>query len=152
MTLSLIKKKKKNGESYLVPSLLSDIFEPNRFLGGELPMFDAARRIPPVNIKETDKELHVELAVPGMKKSDFKVQVENKTLTVSAEKSEEKEEKDEDYTKKEYNYQSFSRSFMLPEYAKTEDIQAHYTDGVLKLSVPKKETANNKNRKEIKIV
>ncbi len=151
MTLSLIKKKKKNGDTILVPSLLSDIFEPNRFLGGELPMFDIARRIPPVNIKETSKELHVAFAVPGMKKSDFKVQVENKTLTVSAERAEEKEEQDEQYTKKEYNYHSFSRSFMLPEYAKTADIQAHYADGVLKLVIPKKESTSNTSKKEIKI-
>ena len=74
--------------------------------------------LPSVNLKETDNQIEVELAAPGMKKEDFKVEIDNDMLMISSEKEEEKEEtrKKDNYVRKEFNYQSFSRTFSLPEY------------------------------------
>jgi HSP20 family protein len=83
----------------------------------------------------------VSLAVPGMKKDDFNIDVEGNMLTISSEKEESKEEKEDKYTRKEYNYSSFSRSFTLPDEVNKEKIEAKYEDGVLKLMLPKKEEA-----------
>ncbi|NJN35070.1 MAG: Hsp20/alpha crystallin family protein [Saprospiraceae bacterium] len=80
----------------------------------------------------------------GMKRDDFKVEVENDVLIISAEKKEEKEEKDKRYTRREYSYNAFSRSFILPEGVKLEDVKANYKDGVLHISVPKTEVENKK--------
>ena len=94
---------------------------------------------PLVNIKEYENEFRIELAVPGMKKDDFKIDIESNMLTVSAETEEKKEDILEGYTRNEYNYTSFSRSFTIPEGIDTEVIMAKYVDGVLKLTLPKKE-------------
>ena len=83
----------------------------------------------------------VSLAAPGLKKSDFKIEVEGNMLTISSEKEESKEEKETRYTRKEYSYTSFSRSFTLPEEVNKEKIDAVYEDGVLKLTLPKMEEA-----------
>ncbi|MEI5579364.1 Hsp20/alpha crystallin family protein, partial [Streptomyces brasiliscabiei] len=86
---------------------------------------------PAVNVSETDKNYEIEVAAPGMKKDDFKVKVENGAIHISAERKEEKEEKQKNYTRQEYSYNSFSRSFTLPEDVKEDDIKAQYEDGVL---------------------
>ena len=93
------------------------------------------QEMPPVNIVEKDNEFNVELAVPGMKKDDFHITCENGQLTIKAEKEEKKEEKDKNYTRREYNYNSFERSFALPESVKSDEVKAKYEDGVLKLIV-----------------
>jgi HSP20 family protein len=90
-----------------------------------------------VNIKEQKDDYLVSLAVPGMKKDDFKIDVEGNILTISCEK----EEKDVRFTRKECNYSSFERSFTLPDEVIKEKIEAHYEDGLLKISLPKKEEA-----------
>jgi HSP20 family protein len=122
-------------------SLFDDFFTRDVFnLGGELPALRTAT--PAVNIKETDKDFQLEVFAPGMKKEDFILELENNMLTVSAEISDEKKEKDEsgEYTRREFNYSSFSRSFTLPEEkVKEEGIAALYNDGVLHVTLPKKE-------------
>lgn len=127
--------KKTNGGFVPFRSILSDFFSADDLLFDRMVDRDF---IPAVNISETDKSFDVDFVVPGMKKSDFKVKVENNQLVVSAEKKEEKMEKEKNYTRQEYNYNSFMRSFTLPENAKAEDIKAHYEDGILRLSVAKK--------------
>jgi HSP20 family protein len=97
--------------------------------------------MPAVNIIENKDDFLVSLAVPGMKKDDFNVDVEGNILTISCEKEEKKEEKETRFAGKQYNYSSFSRSFTLPEDINREKIDAHYEEGVLKLSLPKKEEA-----------
>jgi HSP20 family protein len=97
--------------------------------------------MPAVNIVENKEDYMVSLAVPGMKKDDFNIDVEGNMLTISSEKEESKEEKEDKYTRKEYNYSSFSRSFTLPDEVNKEKIEAKYEDGVLKLMLPKKEEA-----------
>ena len=94
--------------------------------------------IPAVNITEDTNGYQVALAVPGMKKSDFKIGLEGDMLTISSEKEERKEEKDVKFTRNEYNFSSFSRSFTLPAEIDQEKIEASYEDGVLKIALPRK--------------
>ena len=102
-------------------------------------MWNKVFTTPPVNIKEYENEFRIELAVPGMRKDDIKIDIDHNMLTVSAETEDMKEEVLEEYTRNEYNYTSFSRSFAIPEGIKTDNIVAKYVDGVLKLILPKKE-------------
>jgi len=102
--------------------------------------FDESRSdMPRVNVKDEDKKFVVELAAPGMDKKDFKINLENNSLTISSEKKEEKTEKNENYTMKEFSFNSFSRSFALPKNIKVDQIDANYKNGVLSISLPKKE-------------
>ncbi|MFN7329841.1 MAG: Hsp20/alpha crystallin family protein, partial [Bacteroidota bacterium] len=96
-------------------------------------------------------EYQIELAVPGLQKKDFKIEMENDVLTISAEKEEEKNEKENGYTRREYAYNSFSRSFTMPENFKLDKIDAKYVDGILKITVPKKEVTPMKPKKEIAV-
>jgi HSP20 family protein len=109
--------------------------------------------LPAVNIKETEDHFSVEVAAPGMKKEDFSIELDNNLLTISSEKTDEREQKDgERYTKREFSYQSFQRSFTLPQNMVMEEkIEAKYKDGVLHLTIPKKEEAKKKPRRTIKI-
>jgi HSP20 family protein len=95
--------------------------------------------IPAVNISQTKDAYKLEVAVPGMKREDFKVEVENDVMTISAESQEEKEDKGKKYTRREYSYNAFSRSFVLPEGVKSDDLKATYKDGVLSIALPKTE-------------
>ena len=94
--------------------------------------------MPAVNVKDNDKEYVVEVAAPGMKKDDFDVRLENGMLWISAERKEEREEEDEHYTRREFAFRSFQRSFMLPENVNDENIKANYKDGILYLTMQKK--------------
>lgn len=134
----------------LVPfrSLLSDIFDREGFTDDR---FWNKNWVPAVNVAEGDQNYEIEVAAPGMKKSDFKVQVENGILTISAERKTEKEEKKKNYSRQEYSYNSFTRSFTMPTDVKEEEIKAQYEDGVLKLTVAKKATAVS-NVKQITVV
>jgi HSP20 family protein len=98
-------------------------------------------KAPAVNIIESENGFDIELAVPGMKKEDFKINVDKNLLTVSAEVKKEEAEKGKTYSKKEFGFSSFSRSFTLPETVDQNNIEAAYTDGILKLTVAKKEEA-----------
>ena len=100
--------------------------------------------LPAVNIKETANEFDLSLAVPGMKKDDFKIEVENNKLNISAEVEQKQEEKEEGYIRKEFAYHSFARSFTLPKSVAGETISANYSDGVLNITIPKKEEAKEK--------
>ena len=105
--------------------------------------------VPAVNIQEDEKHFLLELAVPGLKKDDFKIDLENQVLTISSEIKEETEETENNYTRREFVYNSFSRSFTLPKSIVAEKIKADYKDGILKISLPKnKET---KLSREIKV-
>ncbi len=102
--------------------------------------FDDERSdMPMVNVKDEDKKFVVELAAPGMDKKDFKINLENNNLTISSEKKEEKTEKNKNYTMREFSFNSFSRSFALPKNIKVDQIDANYKNGVLIISLPKKE-------------
>lgn len=112
-----------------------------------------ASNLPSVNLKETDKKIEIELAAPGLKKEDFKVEVENNMISISSEKEEEKEEtrKKNNYYRKEFNYQAFRRSFTLPDYADENKINANYKDGILHVEIAKKEGTQKSIAKTIAI-
>ncbi|WP_153798382.1 Hsp20/alpha crystallin family protein [Foetidibacter luteolus] len=122
-----------------MPSVFEDFFRPwnEWFENGSL--LNKTLKIPAVNITETAQAYNVSLAVPGFKKEDFNITLDGGMLTISSSKEERKEEKEEKVTRKEYNYASFSRSFSLPEEVNTDNIEAGYEDGILKISLPKKE-------------
>lgn len=96
---------------------------------------------PSVNVKDMNDAFEIQVAAPGMKKEDFTVNLERNVLTISSEKQTQNEEKDEDgnFSRREFNYSSFRRSFTLPEAVEQEKIEATYEDGLLKITVPKKE-------------
>jgi HSP20 family protein len=98
-------------------------------------------RVPAVNISESENNYHVELAAPGLKKDDFKLNLDGKNLTVSVEQSSEGQDNQKNYSKREYRYSSFVRSFTLPESADHAQIDATYTDGVLRIDIAKREEA-----------
>jgi HSP20 family protein len=106
---------------------------------------------PAVNIKEDQEAFHTEMAVPGFAKKDFKIDVEGSYLTISAEKERETNESNERYTKKEFESKSFSRTFNLPESVDESKIQATYKEGILQLTIPKKETSKPTLKKKIQI-
>src|SRR5574344_1730636 len=101
---------------------------------------------PAVNIAETKEAFRIEVAAPGLKKEDFKINVEKSVLEISSEKESTKDEKRENerYYRKEFLYSSFKRTFSLPSYADTDSITATYKDGILNVTVPKKEEAKEK--------
>ena len=131
---------------------MTDFFENDRFFDADWMKPFAVPSLPAVNIMEEDKEFIVELAAPGMNKKDFHVEVENGVLTISVEKEMEKEEEMKNYTRKEYNYNQFMRSFTLPENISDDKIKAHYEDGILRLQIAKKELTKVPPKKEIAVV
>jgi HSP20 family protein len=97
--------------------------------------------VPSVNISEDSDQYKVALAAPGLKKSDFNIKVDGNMITISSEKEEKKEEKEVKFTRHEYSYSSFSRTFTLPDEVNQDKIEAVYADGVLTLTLPKREEA-----------
>jgi HSP20 family protein len=107
--------------------------------------------LPSVNIKDNQKNFELELAVPGHKKEDLKVNVKDGILTVSSEKKHENEEEKQGYTRREFSYSSFTRSFMLPDNVDPDSIKASYHDGLLKLSIAKTKDLPESKGREINI-
>lgn len=108
--------------------------------------------LPSVNVKEDEKNFEVEMAAPGLKKEDFKITLNNSLLTIQSEKKETKESsKDECYTRREFSYQSFSRSFTLPASVENDKIEARYDNGILKVIIPKKEEPKPLSSRQISI-
>src|SRR4030043_1362696 len=122
-----------------LPGLVDEFFNGNLFPG----FFDVESRhtLPAVNIVESKDDYRIEVAAPGLNKDDFKINLENNVLTVSSEKEEKTEENNEKVMRKEFSYYSFSRSFALPQTVNSEKIKASHKDGILSISVPKKEEA-----------
>lgn len=134
-----------------VRGLFNDFFDADKFfLNGFLT--NPSRYIPATNVKETDKQFELEVAAPGFDKQDFKVEIEKGVLRISAEKKQESKKNDKDYTRQEFSYSSFSRAFVLPDTADENQINAGYKDGVLTLTIPKKENASaDSSKKQINI-
>lgn len=107
--------------------------------------------VPAVNIKENDKNFEIEVAAPGLNKADFKVNVGKNVLTVSSEKEVSKETEADNFMRKEFGYNSFSRSFSIPETVDMEKIKASHKNGILTIELPKQEEAKLKHKHEIKI-
>ncbi|HWD87176.1 MAG TPA: Hsp20/alpha crystallin family protein [Mucilaginibacter sp.] len=108
-------------------------------------------RVPAANISETEDHYHVELAAPGLKKEDFKISLDRNVLHISVEQQAENNDVQKNYSKREYSYSSFVRSFTLPDGTNAEDIEAAYTDGILRIDIAKRDEAKAVRRQiEIK--
>mgnify|MGYP003576599695 FL=1 len=127
-------------------SPLTDFFDYDRFFNAPW-----GHSMPAVNVKENDKAFEVELAAPGFSKNGFDISIVDGLLTVSGERKHEDEKKEGNYTRTEFGYSSFSPSFSLPANTSEEDIQAKYEEGVLKLTIAKKNIAAAKPKKSIEI-
>jgi len=128
----------------------------DNFFSSDLPSvftsnFNTGMTLPKVNIRETAEAFQVEMAVPGMKKSDFHINLDNQLLSISTELKQEEERKEENYTRREFGYSSFKRTFTLPESVDDSKIKASYIDGILNIHLPKKEEAKQKPARTIKI-
>lgn len=145
---------KPNGNLFpAIPSLIEDFLTRDLF-DTNAHWKSNGTTLPAVNVNETNEEFIIEVAAPGMKRGDFHVELDNNMLTISAQREDTKEEKQNGslYTRREFSYQSFQRSFALPENKIEGDrIAAKYTDGILYISVPKKEEAKVKPPKQIAI-
>jgi len=133
-----------------LPSWFDDILGKN--FGNEfISNFNTGITLPAVNLINLDNEFIVEMAAPGLKKSDFIINLDNDILYVGAETKSEVNEEHEQYTRREFGYSSFKRTFVVPEIVETEKISAEYNDGILKVKLPKKEEAKKKAVKVINI-
>jgi len=131
----------------LFPSLMDEFLKPD-WLGG---MENNAATLPPVNIKENETGFELELAIPGQKEEDFIVEIDKDVLTISMETTSKDEVSKEHYTRREFTYTSFKRSFTLPETVENEKIKASYENGILAFMLPKKDEALPKPKRFIKI-
>lgn len=107
--------------------------------------------VPAINIKENEKSFEIEVAAPGVAKENFKINLEKDVLTVSSEKESKNENDKDNFMKREFGFNSFSRSFSIPESVNADKIKASHNNGVLTIELPKIEEAKLKNKKEIKI-
>jgi HSP20 family protein len=146
----------KSNETFFptIPSLFDDFFTRD-WLDSSLANWRVSgATLPAVNVMETNEDFKIEVAAPGMKRNDFKVQLDNNVLTISSQREDKTEEKDAsgNYTRREFSYQSFQRSFALPENKVLGDkISARYIDGVLHVTIPKSEEAKVKPARQIAV-
>jgi HSP20 family protein len=147
--------KRRNGNGSLFPSFNDDFFGRDffspRLFNFNDSSFNERLSIPPANIEETSKEFKIDLSVPGMGKADFKIDVEDGVLNISSEKEEDKTDNDKNFKRREFSYSSFSRSFSLPDNVDESAINAKYNNGVLQLTIPKKEGTASKPKKQIQV-
>lgn len=134
------------------PSMFNRFFENDLFDWSTRNFSNTNTTLPSVNIREDENGFEVDMAAPGFEKKDFKIELLNNLLTISSEKQVETETKEgQQFTRQEFSYQSFSRSFTLPNTVEGEKIQAKYENGILKVAIPKKEEAKPKPVKQIEI-
>ena len=142
--------KLRTGGLPLLSNFMDDIF--NTSLGNEfLSNFNTGITLPAVNILDNPDEFVVEMSVPGMKKSDFDINIENQILAISAENKTEDREETSNFTRREFGYSSFRRTFSLPKTVEVEKISAKYEEGILKVILPKLDEAKKKPAKQIKV-
>lgn len=122
-----------------MPSLIEDFFKPFNQWFDDSGLVRRINTIPAVNITENKDFYTVSLAAPGLTKEDFKIAIEDNMLTISSQKEEKKEEKEHRFTRQEYSFTSFTRSFTMPVDVKPEAIEARYENGVLNIQLPRKE-------------
>lgn len=132
---------------------MDDFFDNRSWVRNMLPdtFWNGKTTEPALNIKETDDKFEIELAAPGFAKKDFEITIEDGCLNISAEKTISEEEKEDDYTRREFSYNAFERSLQLPESVKEEEIKAKYKDGILRFDLVKKEEVKKKPAKKVEI-
>jgi HSP20 family protein len=129
---------KKNGGS---PSVWSNVFAPDSFFGRDfsevMPDLFARRlgiNVPPANITENVGEFILELGAPGLTREDFRIELDDHFLSISCEKTHERNDLEGDYSKREFSYHSFTRTFQMPENSKLEKVDARYENGILRIT------------------
>ena len=144
---------KTNGTLFpAIPSMLDDFFSKDWLDSTMADWRTSGSTLPAVNVKETNDDYMIEVAAPGMKRGDFQIVLDNDVLTISSKREDSHEEKDGNYTRREFSYQSFQRSFSLPQNrVKGDEITAKYVDGLLRINVPKTEDAKVKPAKQIAV-
>lgn len=148
--MSLIKKNRNSFNT--VPALFDDFIGRDLFNWGNSNYSSTQTTVPMVNIKESADNFEVEVAAPGMDKKDFKIQLDNNLLVISSQKENEEETQQDGYSRREFSYQSFQRSFLLPKDVVDHDgILASYENGLLRLTIPKKEEAKQKGPRLIDV-
>lgn len=141
----------KRNENYL-PSFFDKFWNNELMDWGHSNYSSTNTSLPAVNVLETNDDFIIEVAAPGMEKKDFKINFKNNVLTISSEKKNEKDEKKENFTRKEFSYQSFQRSFTVADNAVIgEKISANYNNGILNIVLPKHEELKPQPEREIKI-
>lgn len=136
-----------------LPMLFDDFFNRDMFNWNNSNFSTTNTTIPAVNIRETADSYEVDVAAPGMTKDDFKLELDDNVLTIRSEKTNQNEEKEERYSRREFSYESFQRSFTLQkEVVDVEKIHAKYENGLLHLSIPKKEEVKQKPPRQIQIM
>lgn len=130
---------------------ISNVFD-DFFGGSSLSSAQGTRSVPSINVKETEDEYNIEVAAPGLKKENFKVEVHNNVLTLSYEDEESQEQEEKGYTRREFSYSSFRRSFSIPRNEVDDSkIDAAYKDGVLMVKLHKREEVKPKPARMISI-
>jgi HSP20 family protein len=131
------------------PSYLNGFFGKDLFHEFNTPAFSGS--VPAVNVVESTEGFRIEVAAPGLQKTDFKLNLEKNQLTISAQKEQKDEENSEKYTRKEFKYTSFQRTFTLPNSIDGDKIVANYAEGILYVALPKREEAKEKPARQIEI-
>ncbi|WP_281541183.1 Hsp20/alpha crystallin family protein [Maribacter aestuarii] len=154
--MSLVKFRRRRPFSSLIPQDffdMDDFFDNRGWVRDMVPsrFWNGKTVEPALNIKETDDNFEIELAAPGFAKKDFEVTIEDGCLNISAEREHTEEEEEDNYTRKEFSYNSFERSLQLPDSVKQEAIKAKYNDGILSFNLAKKEEAKKLPPKKIAI-
>ncbi|MGF7230300.1 Hsp20/alpha crystallin family protein [Arachidicoccus sp.] len=151
--MSLTKWNGNNRNLPVSPNWFEDFWNRDLFNWNDKNFSSTETTLPSVNVKETANDYKVEVAAPGMNKEDFHITLDGNLLTISSEKKVENNEEKDNYTRKEFSYQSFQRSFELPKnVVNEEEIKAKYESGVLHLTIPKKEEAKKKAPKKIEVL
>jgi HSP20 family protein len=132
------------------PSIFDELFQTDWF-GGTVNPVGTKTTVPAVNIKETADDFSLEVAAPGKTKEDFHLALDHDVLTISTEAKEEKTEEKDTYTRKEFSFSAFKRSFKLPQTVNKEEINATYTNGILHVTLPKREEDKVKPKRMIEI-
>jgi len=136
-----------------LPAIFDDFFGRDLFNWNDSNFSSTSTTIPSVNVRETADNFEVEMAAPGMRKEDFRIELDGNTLTISSQKKSEQTSGEGSYARKEFSYQSFQRSFVLPkDVVNDEGIAARYENGLLLLTIPKKEEAKQKAPRQIEIM
>lgn len=132
------------------PSIFDELFQTD-WLGGTINSVGTKSNIPAVNIKETDEDFALEVAAPGKVKEDFKLSLDHDLLTISTEEQKDETKKEDNYTRREFSFSSFKRSFKLPQTVNKKEINATYTNGILQVTLPKREEDKVKPKRLIEI-
>ena len=127
---------------------ISECFD--NFFAKDLDVFSKFKAtIPSINIKEKDEQFIIEVAIPGLTKDDFDINIDNNILIISSNNQQKNEEKQANYTKREFCFSEFKRSFTLPDTANLDEISANYDNGILTISIQKKDGAKTKLKRKI---